>query len=91
MKKRFEERSKSKEKILHMIRNNPWSYYPKTQFLVYLSLSYINLNLAYATYFESPFGSNIDTRAKEFISWENKNQRLMPIFSKNLSKNFHSF
>ena len=59
-KKRFEERSKS-IKILHMTINDPWSDHPKTRFWAYLSSSCINSNLAYVTYFESPFGSNAGT------------------------------
>ena len=39
----------------------PWSDHPKTRFWAYLSSSCINLNLAYITYFESPFGSNVGT------------------------------
>ena len=49
------------KKILHMARNDPWSDHPKTRFWAYLSPSCINSNLAYITYFESPFGSNAGT------------------------------
>ena len=55
------------KKILHMARNDPWSDHPKTRFWAYLSSSCINPNLAYITYFESPFGSNAGTWAKEFL------------------------
>ena len=61
-------RIKIKVKILHMARNDPWSDHPKTWFWAYLSSSCINPNLAYITYFESPFGSNAGTWAKEFSS-----------------------
>ena len=60
-------RIKIKIKIFHMTRNDPWSDHPKTQFWAYLSSFCINLNLAYVTYFESPFGSNAGTWAKEFL------------------------
>ena len=65
-----------------MARNDPWSDHPKTRFWAYLSSYCINPNLAYVTYFESPFGSNADTWAKEFLPRENKNQWLMPILLK---------
>ena len=52
---------KVKIKILHMTINDPWSDHPKTQFWVYLSYFCINPNLAYVTYFKSPFGSNTST------------------------------
>ena len=65
-KKRFEEGSKSKsfvwqEMILDLItlKHDIWAY---------LSFSCINPNLAYITYFESPFGSNAGTWAKECSS-----------------------
>ena len=58
---------KIKITMLHMTRNDPWSDHPKTRFWAYLSSSCINPNLAYVTYFESPFGSNAGTWAKEFL------------------------
>ena len=61
-------RIKIKIKILHMARNDPWSDHPKTRLWAYLSSSCINPNLAYITYFKSPFGSNAGTWAKEFSS-----------------------
>ena len=61
-------RIKIQIKILHMTINDPWSDHPKSRFWAYLSSSCINSNLAYVTYFESPFGSNAGTWAKEFSS-----------------------
>ena len=58
---------KVKIKIFHMTINYPWSDHLKTRFWAYLSSSCINLNLAYVTYFESPFGSNVGTWAKDFL------------------------
>ena len=50
-----------------MAKNDPWSDHLETQFWAYLSSFSINPNLAYITYFESPFGSNAGTWAKEFF------------------------
>ena len=71
-KKKYQEKKiwreiKVKIKILHMTINDPWSDHPKTRFWAYSSFSSINPNLAYITYFESPFGSNAGTWAKEFL------------------------
>ena len=66
-KKGIRKRIKIQIKILHMTINDPWPDHPKTRFWTYLSSSCINSNLAYVTYFESPFGSNAGTWAKEFL------------------------
>ena len=64
---KMQRRIKIKIKILRMARNDPWSDHPRTRFWAYLSSSCINLNLAYVTYFKSPFGSNAGTWAKDFL------------------------